>query len=79
MAAAGLSGHGYTPHSCRHYFALQIYLQKRDLLLVKELLGHKSLNATEVYLQLAAVPVMKQENYVNPLTLALSERTGDYQ
>jgi len=60
----------FTPHSCRHYFALQIYLQKYDLLLVKELLGHKSLNATEVYLRLAAALAVVVEDYTNPLRLA---------
>ena len=75
--AAGLAGSGYTPHSCRHYFALQIYLQKHDLLLVKCLLGHKSLNATEIYLRLAATSVVRDEGYVNPLTKLLKEKQGN--
>ena len=61
----------YTPHSCRHFFALQIYLQKGDLLLVKELLGHRSLGATEVYLRLAAAQKLESDGYVNPLLLCL--------
>lgn len=59
----------FTPHSCRHFFALQIYLQKHDLLLVKELLGHRSLNATEVYLRLAAAMSLEDAGYTNPLHL----------
>lgn len=66
---AELSAFHFTPHSCRHYFALQVYLQKRNLILVKELLGHRSLNATEVYLRLAAPTVFNDEGYINPLTL----------
>ena len=64
----------FTPHSCRHFFALQIYLQKKDLILVKELLGHHSLNATEVYLRLAAAQGLVQEGYTNPLLLCLEQR-----
>ncbi len=66
---AKLSGFNFTPHSCRHYFALQIYLQKKNLMLVKELLGHRTLNATEVYLRLAAPAVFQDEGYTNPLAL----------
>ena len=64
----------FTPHSCRHFFALQIYLQKKDLILVKELLGHRFLNATEVYLRLAAAQGMIQDGYTNPLLLCLEQR-----
>lgn len=71
---AGLSSFHFTPHSCRHFFALQIYLQKKNLMLVKELLGHRTLNATEVYLRLAAPAVYQEEEYTNPLTLC--EKAG---
>ncbi|MBP5169583.1 MAG: tyrosine-type recombinase/integrase [Oscillospiraceae bacterium] len=64
----------FTPHSCRHFFALQIYLQKKDLILVKELLGHRFLNATEVYLRLAAAQGLIQDGYTNPLLLCLEQR-----
>ena len=69
VTVAGLSGFHFTPHSCRHYFALQIYLQRKNLMLVKELLGHRTLNATEVYLRMAAPTVFENEGYINPLTL----------
>lgn len=71
---AGLFSFHFTPHSCRHYFALQIYLQKKNLMLVKDLLGHHTLNATEVYLRLAAPTVFQSEGYTNPLTLC--EKVG---
>lgn len=63
----------FTPHSCRHFFALQVYLQKKDLILVKELLGHHTLNATEVYLRLAAAQGLVQDGYTNPLILCLEQ------
>ena len=63
---AGLPG--FNPHSCRHFFALQIYLQQKDIMLVKNLLGHHTLAATEVYLTMAA-PVLLQQGYTNPLSL----------
>lgn len=63
----------FTPHCCRHFFALQVYLQKKDLILVKELLGHHSLNATEVYLKLAAAMGLTQDGYTNPLALCLNQ------
>ena len=68
---AGLSG--LNPHSCRHFFALQVYLQQRDLLLVKNLLGHRTLAATEVYLTMAA-PMLLLQGYTNPLTLCENSR-----
>ena len=71
---AGLSSFHFTPHSCRHFFALQIYLQRKNLLLVKELLGHRTLNATDVYLRLAAPTIFLNEEYTNPLTLC--EKAG---
>ena len=67
----------FTPHSCRHFFALQVYLQKKDLILVKELLGHRSLNATEVYLRLAAAQGFVQDGYTNPLQLCVEQGKHD--
>ncbi len=80
--AAGLVSKGFTPHSCRHYMALQYYLQSHDILLIKRLLGHKSLAATEVYLVLAA-SIEAQTRYISPLTMALNQdephKDGDSQ
>jgi integrase len=39
-----------TLHSCRHYFATQVVRQTKDLLLVRDLLGHSSLNTTQIYM-----------------------------
>ena len=67
--SAGLSDEHFTCHSMRHYFALQYYLQSHDILLIKRLLGHKSLAATEVYLVLAA-SIEVQDKYTNPVDIA---------
>lgn len=66
---AGLSDYRYRCHSCRHYFALQYYLQSHDALLIMQLLGHKTLKATEVYLRLASA-IEVQQQYVNPGDMA---------
>lgn len=39
-------------HTLRHTFATQIYKETKDIILVKELLGHHSLNSTEIYTHL---------------------------
>jgi integrase/recombinase XerD len=44
----------FTCHSFRHAFATHLYEDGTDLLIIKALLGHKSLNSTTIYVQLAA-------------------------
>lgn len=39
-------------HTFRHWKATMLYHQTRDIVLVKEFLGHKSLNTTLLYIQL---------------------------
>jgi len=48
----GLKGCGYTTHSLRHTFASLMYNSTNDVLLVKELLGHSCIEATEVYIHI---------------------------
>ena len=68
---AGLQGRNYTLHSFRHGFALEIYRNTRDLMLVSTLLGHKHLDATAIYVRLAAVYKIREENIENPVDIAL--------
>lgn len=47
--------HAYRPvkkpfHSLRHTFAIGLYSRRKDINLVKHVLGHKSLSSTTVYL-----------------------------
>ena len=39
-------------HSLRHTFATQMYRYTKDILIVKELLGHRSIEATQIYTHL---------------------------
>ena len=44
----------FTCHSFRHAFATHLYEDGADLLDIKAMLGHKSLNSTTIYVQLAS-------------------------
>ena len=52
LEASGLADKGFTPHSLRHSFGLELYESCGDLMTVKEAMGHKSLASTTVYLTL---------------------------
>ncbi|WP_245531834.1 tyrosine-type recombinase/integrase [Alloscardovia criceti] len=47
-----LLGEGYSAHSLRHRYATRMYEGTHDLLLVSKLLGHESVETTQVYLSL---------------------------
>jgi site-specific recombinase XerD len=42
-----------SPHALRHTFAMRLYRGTRDLLIVKEALGHRSITSTMVYVGVA--------------------------
>lgn len=44
-------GMGWTLHCCRHRFASEVYDTCADIRVVQELLGHQSLDSTQVYVQ----------------------------
>lgn len=46
----------YTCNDFRHYFAAELYNRTKDVLLVKEALGHSSLHVTDIYLQRMETP-----------------------
>lgn len=46
--------HRFTCHSLRHAFGTHLYENGVDILTIKELLGHKSLSSTMLYVHLAA-------------------------
>lgn len=56
-----------SPHKLRHYYATTIYKKSLDLYLVKELLGHKSLSMTQIYLDIDNKENQKRNNVFNPL------------
>ncbi len=39
-----------TLHSCRHYFATEVVKLTKDILLVRDLLGHESVATTQIYM-----------------------------
>ena len=56
--------HRFTPHTPRHAFATHFYEDTRDLLTLKHLLGHKSINSTTVYVTLSNAELSK---YASPI------------
>lgn len=48
----GINDKKYTVHTLRHTFATYIYKQTKDILVVKEILGHETINATMIYLHI---------------------------
>jgi integrase/recombinase XerD len=52
-AKAGICGR-YSPHSCRHSFALGLYERTGDVLLVQAALGHRAISSTLVYARASA-------------------------
>lgn len=59
----GLKG---SAHTLRHTFATEMYRKTQDILLVKELLGHKSISSTEIYTHLDS-NLLKEAINSNPL------------
>jgi site-specific recombinase XerD len=53
LANAGVRGR-YSPHSCRHSFALGLYERTGDVLLVQAALGHRAISSTLVYARTSA-------------------------
>ena len=51
LHAAGKIRHAYSAHDFRHFFAVEFYQKTGDLVRLKSLLGHASLNITDIYLQ----------------------------
>ncbi len=50
LSGDGVIRHKYTCHDFRHYFAVNLYRETRDIYAVKEALGHATVSITEVYL-----------------------------
>ena len=60
---AAAAGFKLTPHQLRHSFATHMLLGGIDLRSLQEMLGHKSLEATQVYTALS--PTNLQDVYRN--------------
>jgi len=43
--------YAYSSHDFRHYFANKFYTETKDIVALKNILGHASINVTDIYLQ----------------------------
>ena len=68
---AGLDEKNYTVHSLRHTFATYIYKSAKDILIVKETLGHKNITTTEIYTHIENEELKKAVDR-NPLNSIIS-------
>lgn len=57
----------------RHYFATMLYQKTKDILFVKQQMGHKSINTTLIYTQLLSFD--KTEDYLCKTATTLNEAT----
>lgn len=55
-----------TPHTFRHTFATQMLKNGADLMSVKELLGHSSINTTSIYTHLSNEQIRNVYNFAHP-------------
>lgn len=55
-----------SPHTLRHTFATDILENGADLMTVKELLGHESLNTTSIYTHITNEQIKKTYNLAHP-------------
>ncbi|MDR2033558.1 MAG: tyrosine-type recombinase/integrase [Helicobacteraceae bacterium] len=62
---------GVSPHSLRHSFATSLITGGADLRVVQELLGHSSLNATQIYTHLERRHLLESVDRYHPLGAAL--------
>jgi len=54
------------PHMLRHTFATSMLSNGADLVTVKDLLGHASLNTTSIYTHVSNEMIMKVYNNAHP-------------
>ena len=59
LKAAGLSNLGITTHKLRHSAATMMYKNGVDTLVLKEVLGHKSISTTEIYTHISNMELQK--------------------
>ena len=50
LSARGVIRHAYSCHDFRHYYAVGLYQDTKDVYAVKEALGHATVSVTEIYL-----------------------------
>ena len=63
---AGLENKGYSAHTLRHTVATYIYKTTKDIKIVQEILGHESINKTQIYTHIDNLDLKKAVDS-NPL------------
>ena len=63
---AHLEEYGYTTHTLRHTFATYMYKETKDILILKEILGHETIKSTEIYTHLEN-DALRKAAYNHPL------------
>ena len=74
---AGITGRGRGPHTLRHTFATWYLKRGGHLLALKEILGHKNLSQTLVYVHLSRLRRRRKPRIYSPIqTLGLMGQNG---
>ena len=60
-------------HSFRHWFGCMLYHSTKDIMLVKQKLGHKSITSTQIYIQL--LQTSGKDKYISKVATTLEEIT----
>ena len=77
LAAAGLSGKGYSTHKLRHTAATLMYQHGGvDIRVLQEILGHENLNTTEIYTHISNTQ-LEEASAKSPLAKFKTKKPAD--